>query len=214
MSNPKFNKVRYAKRAHYDETTVHTVLDSGLFGHVGFVVEGRPMVIPMAFARSGSTLYLHGASKTRIIKENDLAPLCVTVTHVDGIVAARSAFAHSMNYRSVVVHGLARMVLDPIEFDMALTLITEHLLPGRSMEIRPTTAQERKATGVLKLDIEAASAKIRSGPPIDDPEDQASGIWGGVLPVVTAMGRGIADAHAPIGVAEPGSFARARARFG
>lgn len=139
--------------------------------------------------------------------------MCMTVTLLDGIVAARSGFHHSVNYRSAVVHGTGRAVTDPAELDTALKAITEHLLPGRLAEIRPMTAQERKATGVIALTIEAASAKVRSGPPVDDEGDHSSGLWGGVVPVVTALGRGIPDAHTPEGTAEPPSLARARARF-
>lgn len=210
---PKFNRIRYARRAHYDEATIHAILDCGLVGHVGFVAEGRPMVIPMAYARDGGTLYLHGATKTRLIKGNPGLPMCLTVTHLDGIVAARSAFHHSVNYRSAVVHGTAHAVADSAEFDHALKLITEHLLPGRYAEVRPITAQENKATGVLRLEIEAASAKIRAAPPADDAEDLTLGLWGGILPLAQAMGRGVPDAHCPEGMAEPPSFAAARKRF-
>ena len=213
MTNPDYNQIRYAKRAAYDEATVHALLDCGMVAHVGFVADGRPMVIPMAYARAGNALYLHGARKTRIMRDNAGALLCATVTHLDGIVAARSAFAHSVNYRSVVVHGRAQPVQDAAEFDLAMALLTEHLLPGRLAEIRPVTAQERKATGMLRLDIEAASAKLRSGLPMDDAGDLDLGLWGGVLPITQGLGRGIADAHSPAGQSEPLSFARARARF-
>lgn len=209
----KYNKIRYAVRAAYDEATIHSILDAGLVGHVGFVAEGRPMVIPMAYARGERCIYLHGASKTRIIKGNVGAALCLTVTHIDGIVAARSAFAHSVNYRSAVVHGTGRAVTDAAEFDHALHLITEHLLPGRYDEVRAITAQENKATGVIRLEIEAASAKVRTGLPADPPEDLGLGLWAGVLPVTAALGRGIADAHSPAGMPEPPSLRAARARF-
>ncbi|TFL16663.1 pyridoxamine 5'-phosphate oxidase family protein [Jannaschia formosa] len=210
---PRFNRARNPKRALYDEATVHAILDAGMVGHVGFVADGRPMVMPMAYARGPGCLWLHGASKARIVKLADGAPLSMTVTLLDGIVAARSGFHHSVNYRSAVVHGTGRAVTDPDDLETALQAITEHLLPGRCAEIRPMTAQERKATGVVALCIEAASAKVRGGPPVDDEGDHALGLWGGVVPVVTALGRGLPDAHTPEALPEPPSIARARARF-
>ncbi len=210
---PRFNRARNRKRALYDEATVHAILDAGMVAHVGFVADGRPMVMPMAYARGPGCIWLHGASKARIVKLADGAPLSMTVTLLDGIVAARSGFHHSVNYRSAVIHGTGRAVTDSGELDTALQAITEHLLPGRYAEIRPMTAQERKATGVIALTVEAASAKVRSGPPVDDDGDHALGLWGGVVPVVTAIGRGVPDGHTPDGMAEPPSIARARARF-
>lgn len=210
---PRFNRARNGKRAHYDEAMVHAIFDAGLVGHVGFISEGRPMVMPMAYARGPGCIWLHGASKTRIVKLADAAPLTMTVTLLDGIVAARSGFNHSVNYRSAVVHGTGRAVTEPEEFEAALQAITEHLLPGRYAEIRPMSAQERKATGVIALTIEAASAKVRSGPPVDEARDHALGLWGGVVPVVTALGRGIPDGHTPERASEPRSVALARARF-
>ena len=211
---PPYAKARNGKRAHYDEASVHAILDTGLVGHLSFVADGRPMVVPLAYARDGNRLYLHGASKTRFVKLcRDAAPLCLAVTMVDGIVAARSAFHHSVNYRCAIVHGYARAVDDPAEHDHALRIITEHLLPGRYGEVRPVHPQERKATGVIALEIEAASAKIRNGPPVDDAEDLALGLWAGVLPVVTGLGRGLADGHTPDGLPEPASMAAARRKF-
>ena len=209
----RFNRARNPKRAVYDEAVIHAILDAGLVGHVGFIADGRPMVMPMAYARGPGCVWLHGASKARIVKLCAGAPLSMTVTLLDGIVAARSGFNHSVNYRSAVLHGTGRAVTDPQELEVALQAITEHLLPGRYAEIRPMTAQERKATGVIALEIDAASAKVRSGPPTDEPADHALGLWGGVVPVVTALGRGVADGHTPDAMAEPPSFARARARF-
>ena len=173
------------------------------------------MVMPMAyaFAEAADCVYLHGATKTRAMKGTVGQHACLTVTLLDGIVCARSGFNHSVNYRSAVIHGTVRAVTDPAEFDRALQRITEHLLPGRYDEIRPGTAQEWKATGVIALDIEAASAKIRSGGPVDEPEDHALGLWGGVLPVTTALGRGVPDGHSPDGMAEPPSLSAARVKF-
>jgi hypothetical protein len=210
---PRYSRARNPKRALYEEATVHAILDAGMVGHVGFVAEGRPMVMPMAYARGPGCIWLHGASKARIVKLADGAPMSMTVTLLDGIVAARSGFHHSVNYRSAVIHGTGRAVTDPGELETALQAITEHLLPGRYAEIRPMTAQERKATGVIAMTIEAASAKVRSGPPVDDEGDYSLGLWGGVVPVVTAIGRGIPDFHTPDGMTEPPSITRARARF-
>lgn len=167
----------------------------------------------MAYARGPGCLWFHGPSKARIVNLADGAALTMTVTLLDGIVAARSGFHHSMNYRSAVVHGTGRAVSDPDELDTAMQAITEHLLPGRNAEIRPMTAQERKATGVIAVTIDAANAKVRSGPPVDDEGDHALGLWGGVVPVVTAIGRGVPDGHTPDGMAEPPSIARTRVRL-
>jgi len=211
---PAYAIARQRRRARYDEATVHAILDQGLVAHVGFVAAGRPMVMPMAYGRDGSTLYIHGASTTRIIKGVDVGcPVCLTVTLVDGIVAARSAFHHSMNYRSVVVHGGARHVTDAGEHEHALRTITEHLLPGRWTEVRPMLAKERKATGVLALPIEAASAKVRDGGPIDEDDDYDLPIWGGVVPVTTALGQAIDDGRNVAGTEYPGSLLAARRKF-
>lgn len=209
---PSYNRARNAKRASYDRASVTAILEAGLVGHVGFIADGRPMVMPMIYAMGEHCIYLHGASKARIIKLGDGTPLSMTVTLLDGIVAARSAFHHSMNYRSAVVHGTGRAVTDPVEHDHAMQAMTEHLLPERYREIRPITAQERKATGIIALDIEAASVKIRQGPPSDDAEDLGLGLWAGVVPITTALGRAVADNHAPT-VDEPNSVRLARQKF-
>lgn len=208
---PSYAKARQAKRAIYDEAVVHSILDEGLVGHVGFVDEGRPMVIPMAYARVGQVVYLHGASKTRIARL-DGVPVCLEVTKLTGIVAARSGFNHSVNYQSAVVHGAARRVTGD-ELDMALDAILDHLLPGRSGEVRPMSAQERKATGVVALDIEHAGAKVRTGPPVDDDEDLGLPIWAGVVPVTTTLGEGVRDGYTPGDLVEAGSVAAARKKF-
>lgn len=210
---PDFAKIRYVKRKVEDEVIAHAILDQGLVAHVGFVADGRPMVIPMAYARDGDRLYIHGASKTRIVRKTGGMPMCLTVTHIDGLVVARSGFNHSVNYRSCVVHGTARPVTDEAEFDRALQLITEHLLPDRYAEIRPVAAQERKATGVLALDIEAVTVKVRGGPPVDEPEDHPLDLWSGILPISTSFGRGVPDAHTAATRAEPASLSAARRKF-
>lgn len=212
---PPYARVRAGNRADYDRATVHAILDAALVAHVGFVDGGRPMVIPMIFGRIGDTIYLHGAKATRIIKRiGETAPLCLTVTHVDGLVVARSAFHHSLNYRSAVVHGTARHVTDRQEHERALVAVTEHLLPGRWDEVRPMTEKESRATGVLALDIEAASAKMRQGPPNEDEADHALPIWGGVLPVTTALAAPVHDGRLVEGTALPASLGRARRKFG
>ncbi len=209
---PKHAKIRVNKRAHYDRETVHSILDCGLVAHVGFSLDDRPMVIPMAYARDADTIYIHGAKAARIIKKNKSVPACLTVTHIDGLVVARSAFHHSVNYRSVVVHGRLREVTDETEKERALILVTNHLLPERWDEVRPMTAKEFKATGVLALDIEAASAKIRTGPPVDDEEDYAIPIWAGVLGVETRLVTSETDSRSLVSD-EPNSLALARTKF-
>ncbi|GGK49580.1 pyridoxamine 5'-phosphate oxidase family protein [Salinarimonas ramus] len=209
---PAFARIRNAKRAVPERAAAYDLLDRSLYGHVGFVHEDRPMVIPMIYARDGDTLYLHGASKTRLVVLGRAAKLCLTVTHMDGIVVARSAFHHSMNYRGVVVHGTGRAV-EGAEMDRALDLVTDHLLPGRTGEIRAMTAQERKATGVVALDVEEITMKVRTGPPIDDDEDLASNLWAGVVPILTRFGEPQPDAYTPAGAREPGSIAAAQEKF-
>lgn len=210
---PPYAKMRNPNRKVGDKAVAHAILDQGLVAHVGFIANDRPMVIPMAYARDGNRLYIHGASKTRAVARTGGLPMCLTVTLIDGLVAARSAFHHSVNYRSVVVHGMARKVTETAEFDRALQLITEHLLPGRYDEIRPNTKQEAKATGVLALDVEAMTVKVRSGPPVDDEADHGLDLWSGILPVSTTIGRGVPDGFTDAARPEPLSFAAARKKF-
>ena len=179
---------RVPKRAAYDESTIHAILDASLIGHVGVVASGRPVVIPMLYGRDGDAVYLHGSVASRLLR--DLAggvDVCLTVTLIDGLVLARSAFHHSMNYRSVVAFGRARRV-EGHEQEHGLRVISEHLAPGRWDEVRPPTEQELKVTSVLRLDIEEASAKVRTGDPIDDDEDLALPVWAGVLPCSLTWG--------------------------
>lgn len=175
---------RLPKRGAYDHETVHKILDEAFVCHVGFAADGQPFVIPTNFARVGDRLYLHGSSASRMLRTlSEGVPVCVTVTLVDGLVLARSAFHHSVNYRSVVILGTARLVEDPAEKMEALRLFTEHIMRGRWDEIRWPTEQEMKATTVLALPLEEVSAKVRSGGPIDDEEDYALPVWAGVLPI-------------------------------
>lgn len=188
------NKIkRLPKRGHYDRATIYSILDAGFLCHVGFVVEGQPFVIPTAYGRDGDAIYLHGSSKSRTLTEMGAGiPVCLTVTHLDGLVLARSAFHHSMNYRSAVVFGKAHEVSGE-EKERALFLISENILKGRWNEVREPNEKEMRATSVLRLDIETASAKIRTGPPGDDDEDYALPIWAGVVPITLVQGEPIAD---------------------
>lgn len=190
----KINKVRKGDRANYDRETVHAILDAGLVAHAGFADDAGagqpwPMVIPMIYARIGETLYLHGAKAARFNKALGKGiPACVTVTHIDGLVLARSAFHSSVNYRSVVVHGMAHPVSDRDEKIAALARVTDHLAPGRWDEARAMNDKELASTGVIAVPIEHAAAKIRTGGPKDDEEDYALPIWAGVVPIRQVMG--------------------------
>ena len=184
---------RLPERASYDPAVVHAILDEGFVCHVGFVVDDQPYVIPTGYARAGETLYLHGSSGSRLGLRPDL-PVCVTVTLLDGLVLARSAFHHSMNYRSVTVLGLTRAVTDPAEKEAALRAFVEHVVPGRSDEVRGGDHKELAATAVLALPLEEVSAKVRVGPPKDDEEDYALPTWAGVLPLALTPGRPEPDA--------------------
>jgi len=175
---------RLPKRGAYDKETVYRILDEAFICHVGFVANGQPYVIPTGFARDGDTLYIHGSAASRMLRT--LAggvPVCVTVTLLDGIVLARSAFHHSMNYRSVVVLGTARLVEDPTTKWNALHALTEHIVHGRWNDVRHPTDAEMQATTVLALPLEEVSAKIRTGPPKDEEEDYALPVWAGVVPL-------------------------------
>ncbi len=205
------NKVRRPDRASYDEAAIHAVLDEALIAHVGFMEGDRPVVIPMIYGRNDGQLYLHGAKAARFAKTmGPGVPICMTVTLTDAIVVARSAFHCSMNYRSVMIHGHARLVTEPEEAEAALAAVTDHLLPGRWAESRPMLDKELRATAVLRVEIEAASLKSRSGPPVDDEEDYALPIWGGLLPLRVAAGEPNGDGRTLPGVDVPLSV-RARA---
>ncbi len=175
---------RYPVRGSFDRDTVYRILDEGFVCHVAFAVDGQPYAIPTGYGRAGDTLYLHGSAASRMMTSlaNGIN-VCVTVTLVDGLVLARSAFNHSMNYRSVVVLGQARLVDDPEEKLVALRALTNHIVPGRWETLRPATTKEIAATTVLALPIEEASAKMRSGPPKDEGEDLEWPVWAGVVPM-------------------------------
>jgi nitroimidazol reductase NimA-like FMN-containing flavoprotein (pyridoxamine 5'-phosphate oxidase superfamily) len=189
---------RLPKRGSFERETVYGILDEGFVCHVGFVVDGQPFVIPTAYGRAGDVLYIHGARASRMQKALAAGGgVCVTVTLVDGLVLARSAFHHSINYRSVVVFGRARAVESEEEKNAALEAFTEHVMPGRWAEVRWPTAQELAATTVLAIQLSEASAKIRTGPPIDDEEDYQLPVWAGVLPLGIAPGAPEADPRLP-----------------
>ncbi|MGB3588504.1 MAG: pyridoxamine 5'-phosphate oxidase family protein [Tunicatimonas sp.] len=184
---------RSAKRGYYDKETVYQILDAGYICHVGFTIDGQPYVIPQAYGREGDTIYLHGAVGNRMLKQLEKGiPVCVTVTHTDGIVLARSAMHHSFNYRSAVLFGTAHLVPDE-QKEHALFVITEQIMPGRWGEVRTPNVQELKATKVLAMEIAEASAKIRTGPPKDDEADHELPIWAGVLPLQITSGEAIPD---------------------
>jgi hypothetical protein len=185
---------RLPKRGVYDREQVHAILDEGFICHVGFVSDGQPYVIPTGYARAGEQIYIHGSAASRMLRAlGEGVPLCVTVTLVDGLVLARSAFHHSMNYRSVMVLGQARLVTDPEEKQAALSHFTNHIMPGRWDAVRLPYDPEMKSTTVLALPLDEVSAKVRTGGPIDDEEDYALPIWAGVLPLRPQFGEPLPD---------------------
>jgi hypothetical protein len=195
---------RLPKRGAFDRETVYAILDEAFICHVGFVVDGQPYVIPTGFGRIDDVLYIHGSSASRMLRTlSEGVDICFTTTLVDGLVLARSAFHHSINYRSAVVLGKATLVEAAEEKSKALEAITDHIVPGRWADVRWPTALELKATSVLKLPIEEASAKVRTGPPIDDEEDYAMNIWAGVLPLKIETGDPIDDDRLVDGLVAP-----------
>jgi len=193
---------RLPKRGVYNRGEIHAILDAGFLCHIGFVVEGQPYVIPTAYARCGDEILIHGSAASRMLRTlRGGVDVCVTVTLVDGFVLARSAFHHSINYRSVVILGKARVVSDPAEKMEALRAFTDHIVPGRWDEIRQPTEPELKQTEVLALALDEVSAKVRKGPPIDDEEDRTWPVWAGVVPLQAKPGAPVAVDDLPPGVA-------------
>jgi uncharacterized protein len=181
-------------RAAYDREAIDAILDGAMVAHLGFAHEGQPYVIPTLHARVGREVYFHGSAASRTIRALSAgAPACLTVTLLDGLVLARSAVHHSVNYRSVVVLGAARPVEGLPERMAALRAFTERLIPGRWQEVRPPTTKELKAIRVLALSLDEASAKVRTGPPVDDEEDYALDTWAGVIPLRTVAGAPLPD---------------------
>src|SRR3954469_15411710 len=204
---------RLPKRGSHELETIHQILDAAFLAHVGFCVNGQPFVIPTNFGLDGENLYLHGSAASRMLRELSTGvPACVTVTLVDGLVLARSAFHHSMNYRSVVAFGTARKIEDAERKMHALRVISDHLIRGRWDDVREPNEQELKATSVLEFVIEEASAKVRTGGPIDDEEDYALQVWAGVLPLKLNAGEALADERLADGTAVPGYVARYRTK--
>lgn len=199
-------------RATYDQELVHAILDEAYVCHLGFVRDGAPVVLPTLYGRVGERLYVHGSTGSRPLRmasdgrrqvEDPGLAVCLTVTHVDGLVLARSAFHHSINYRSVVIHGTAHQVTDPEEKRAALDALVDHVVPGRSADSRPANAKELAATAVLSLDLAAVSAKVRSGGPNDDPEDLGLPHWAGVVPLRKGHDRLIPSADLAPGIDAP-----------
>jgi nitroimidazol reductase NimA-like FMN-containing flavoprotein (pyridoxamine 5'-phosphate oxidase superfamily) len=202
---------RSAERASYDRESVHAILDEAYVCHLGFVRDGAPVVLPTLFARVGETLYVHGSTGSRPLRmtgETDPGlPVCLTVTHVDALILARSAFHHSINYRSVVVHGTAHQVTDPEEKRTALDALVDHVVPGRSADSRPANKKELAATAVIRLDLDEVSAKTRTGGANDEPEDLALPHWAGVLPLRKGYDVPVSNADLSPGVGVPAYLA-------
>jgi nitroimidazol reductase NimA-like FMN-containing flavoprotein (pyridoxamine 5'-phosphate oxidase superfamily) len=184
---------RHRDRAQADRAALYAVLDAGLVCHLGVVADGTPVVLPTAYGRDGDTLYLHGSSANGAFRTADGQRVCVTVTHMDGLVAARSVFSHSVNYRSAVIFGTAAVVTGEDERWQALRLITDHLIPGRWAAARQPTGKELAATAVISLPLAEASVKVRTGMPADEPEDLGLDVWAGVLPISDTFGQPVAD---------------------
>jgi uncharacterized protein len=204
MPTPRTRVVREADRGVYDRETVYRILDEGFLCHVGFVANGQPFVIPTSYGRRGDSLYIHGSAASRMLRQlKESVPVCVTVTLLDGLVLARSVFNHSMNYRSVVILGKATLVEDPQEKLAALQSISEHIIPGRWADARQPNERELKQTSVLRLPIEEFSAKVRTGPPIDDEEDYSFPTWAGVVPLEMIAGAPINDPRLDVRTVAP-----------
>jgi len=212
MSDHEFEKLplntvkRLPKRGFYDKETLFGILDQHFVCHLSWEVDGQPFLIPTAFGRKEETIYVHGSSKSRMLSAlTDGRPLCLVVTHIDGLVMARSAFHHSMNYRSAIIYGHAREI-DGDEKMEALRIVSDQILPGRWDEVRLPTELELKATTVLAIEIDSASAKIRTGPPADDAEDYDLPVWAGILPAYLTFGDPIVDPAMKLQVSESPSI--------
>jgi hypothetical protein len=204
LQTPRTTVRRLPARGAYDAATVHAILDEALICHLAFVVDGQPFGLPTIHARVGEVLYVHGSAASRMLRTAaGGAPVCLTATLLDGLVLARSAFHHSMNYRSVVVLGRASLVEDLDEKRAALDAVVEHVAPGRSAEVRPPTPLELKGTSVLRLPLEEASAKVRTGPPVDDEEDYALPCWAGEIPLRLVPQPPVADPRLAPGITAP-----------
>ncbi len=201
IPTPRTKLARLPKRGSYDRETVYAILDAGFICHVGYAIDGQPYVTPTAYWREGDTLYWHGSSASRMLRTLEKgADCCLTVTHLDGLVLARSAFHHSLNYRSVMVFGKAYKVEDSTQKLAKLEAFVERMYPGRWAELRAVNAVELKSTTVLGMRMDEASAKLRSGPPVDDDEDYALPVWAGVVPIRSVAGAPVDDPRLAPGV--------------
>ena len=207
MDFPKTKRTtlkRLPKRGVYDRNSVDAILDEGFICHVGFAVEGKPVVIPTGYARIEDRLYIHGSQASRMLRTlSQGIDVCVTVTLLDGLVLARSAFHHSINYRSVVVFGTATLVEDDADKNSALFAFSEHVIPGRWNDVREPTAEELAMTSVLSLELTEASAKVRTGPPLDEEEDYSLPVWAGVIPLRLSPAEAVNDPRLPDNIAVP-----------
>ncbi|YAF94360.1 MAG: pyridoxamine 5'-phosphate oxidase family protein [Nodularia sp. CChRGM 3473] len=195
---------RVPQRGNYEREVIYQILDEGLICHVGFAVDSQPYVIPTAYGRVKDSLYIHGSPASRMLRSLQTGiEVCLTVTLLDGLVLARSAYHHSMNYRSVVIFGTAAIVKDAEEKLAALQAFTDHVVPKRWEEVRPPNRQELQGTLVLSLPLTEASAKVRTGPPLDDEADYALPVWAGVVPLKLVAGEAIADARVPSTINTP-----------
>jgi nitroimidazol reductase NimA-like FMN-containing flavoprotein (pyridoxamine 5'-phosphate oxidase superfamily) len=211
---PRTTLKRLPQRGSYDREVINPILDEAFVCHVGFVLDGKPFVIPTGYARAGETLFIHGSQASRMLRTlGQGVDVCVTVTVIDGLVLARSAFHHSMNYRSVVVFGKATVVEDPVEKLAALFVLSEHMIPGRWADVREPTERELQLTTVLSLPLTEASAKVRTGPPLDDEEDYELPIWAGVIPLRVLAGEPQDDSSLKAGLTPP-QYAREYDRKG
>jgi nitroimidazol reductase NimA-like FMN-containing flavoprotein (pyridoxamine 5'-phosphate oxidase superfamily) len=209
MQSQRTTVKRLANRGAYDRDTVNGIIDEALICHVGFVVDGAPVVIPTIHTRVGDTLYFHGSAASRMLRSlRDGVEACVTVTILDGLVMARSAFHHSMNYRSVVVLGKGREVIEREEKLRVLDALVEHVCRGRAADVRPPNVAELRQTLVLAIPLTEASAKIRTGPPVDDEDDYRLPIWAGIIPLAVTPSAPIDDERIVAGVTAPDYAAR------
>jgi len=201
---PRTTLKRLPQRGSYDRELIEQILDEGFICHVGFAVDGRPLVIPTGYARVGDSLLIHGSQSSRMLRTlGQGIEVCVTVTLIDGLVLARSAFNHSMNYRSVVAFGRAAMIEEPAAKVLALRALSDHMIPGRWDDVREPSEREIQLTTVLSLPLNEVSAKVRTGPPIDDEEDYSLPVWAGVIPLKLVADMPVDDARLPANAKVP-----------
>jgi len=201
---PRSTVKRIAKRGHYDRDTAYAILDAGFIAHIGYVLDGKPVVMPTSYWREGDHVYWHGNSKSRMLLAFERGGEgCLEVTHVDGLVVARSGFHKSINYRSVILFGKPYKVEDPAEKLVKMERFIERLYPGRWKDLRPVNKQELKATTIIGMKIDEGSAKVRNGPPVDDEPDYKLPIWAGVFPIRTVLGKPVDDGRLAKGTGKP-----------